>query len=117
VVVHRFGGDEHGVRAGGEGGEELVGGAALEVGVLEAAGGLDGGGGDAVEVLEVGADVGEAVLDRFGAAHARGGGGGGGRGGWGREIGARRHGGGDVAAVGEDGVDGGLLAVRCVERG
>ena len=49
-------------------GHELSGGAALEVGVLKTTCVDDGLGVDAIQVLEVGADVGVAVLQRFDVA-------------------------------------------------
>jgi len=58
-----FGADQDRIRGGGEAVEQLAGGAALEVLVLQGGGLADGVGVDAVEILQVGADVGEAVRD------------------------------------------------------
>ena len=115
VVLHGLGGDQDRVRLAREGVHQSAGGAALEVGVLQRGGVADVVRAHPVEVLQVGADVGEAVLDGFDAAHARHGGelGGGLR----VHRGAGGDGDGDVGAVGQLRVGLGLLAVGGVEGG
>jgi Histidine kinase-, DNA gyrase B-, and HSP90-like ATPase len=111
--VDGFGAHQDRVGLAGEPADELAGGAAGEVGVLELGGGDHGGGAHAVEVLEVSADVGEAVLHRldpfdpWDGSEARGGSG--------ADDHAGRLGHGDVGAVGQPCVDVGLLAVGGVE--
>ena len=70
-VVDGLGGDEHAVGLRGQRAHELARAAAREPAVLELAGGADRLRAHAVEVLQVGADVGEAVLQRLDAAYAR----------------------------------------------
>ena len=114
-VVDGFGGDQHCVGLGRQLVDESSGGAALEVVVLEPADVGDRGRVDTVEVLEVGADVCEAMLDRFDVVDPGGGcdcirwpt--------WVRRS-SRGGGDGDVGAVGEERVGFGLLAIGGVER-
>src|SRR5205823_2342844 len=111
-VVDGLDADEQVVGALGEAPHQLVGGAAREVGVLQGCGLGDGARSDAVEVLQVGADVGEAVLEGFDVPYA-GDLQGGPDGGW--DAGAGRFGDSDVGAVGQPGVDLGLLVIGGVE--
>ena len=101
------------VRRPGKPAEQLVRGAACEPRVLQARSVADGAGVDTVEVLEVTADVGVAMLQRRRGGHAgdarrrvaQAGG----------EAGCRRRAEHDVGAVGEPGVRFGLLPVGRVE--
>ena len=60
---------QHVVVVGGQRVDQLAGGTAAEVGVLELPSVEDRRRIDTVEVLQVGADVGEPVLDRLDVAH------------------------------------------------
>ena len=64
-VVHGLGADENRIGTRAQCRDELSRGPAVEVGVLQLGGRDDARGAHAVEVLEVGADVREAMLDRL----------------------------------------------------
>ncbi len=112
-VLHGLGGDEDTVGAPGELVHQACRGASVEPRVLQLTGRADRARPHAVEVLQVGADVREAMLQRLDAADALD---------LGESVGirgpddrARRLGDGDVGTIGEARVDFGLLLVRGVE--